>query len=268
VTDVLTQPGALHLGDTPRVPFARLVRVELRKAYDTRAGFWLLVAIVGLLVVIPGIAVIVTLVNNDPIQLDDFVGIASYMASFLLPFLAIMLVTSEWSQRTAMVTFSLEPRRSRVVFAKMAAAVLLTVLNLIAGLGIGVLYTAICEVVQPDQTGWHLDAGNVAGFFVTALLAMLGGFAIATLLLNTPASIVLFVVYRFVLPGVFAALSALSDTLSKVIPWIDFQGAQGDIYEWTLSGAEAWAHLVVSGLLWLVLPLALGVWRLVRAEVK
>ena len=37
---------------------------------------------------------IVTLVNTDPILLDDFVAIAAYMMSFLLPFLAIMLVTA------------------------------------------------------------------------------------------------------------------------------------------------------------------------------
>jgi len=259
---------AFDLSATSRVPFTRLVRVELRKARDTRAGFWLLVVIIGLLVVVPGIAVIVTLVNTDPVLLDDFVGIAAYMMSFLLPFLAIMLVTSEWGQRTALVTFALEPRRSRVVRAKLAAALLLTVINLAAALVIGVVYTTVCEAVQPEQTSWRLDAGNVAGFFVVSVLAMLGGFAVATLIINTPASIVLFVIYRFVLPGVFAALSALSDTLGKVLPWIDFQGAQFDINDWTLSGAAAWAHLIVSGLLWLVLPLGLGMWRLVRVEVK
>ena len=93
-------------------------------------------------------------------------------------------------------------------------------------------------------------------------------FAIATLLLNTPASIVLFVVYRFVLPGVFAGLSALSDWFAKVAPWMDFQAAQDDIYEWDLSGTEEWSHLLVSGFLWLALPLAIGMWRILRAEVK
>jgi ABC-type transport system involved in multi-copper enzyme maturation permease subunit len=258
----------LALGGTSRVPFARLARVELRKTWDTKSGLWLLVAIVGLLVVVPGIALIITLVNTDPILLDDFVAIAAYMMSFLLPLLAIMLVTTEWSQRTALVTFTLEPRRSRVVLAKLAAALLLTVINLVAALAIGVLYTAICEAVQPDQTTWRLDGGNVAGFVIPAALAMLGGFAIATLLLNTPASIVLFVVYRFVLPGVFAALAALSDAMGKVIPWVDFQGAQVDIYNWELSGAEAWGHLIVSGAIWLALPLGLGLWRILRAEVK
>jgi ABC-type transport system involved in multi-copper enzyme maturation permease subunit len=258
----------LDLSRTSRVPFARLVRVELRKARDTRAGFWLLVAIVVLLTVVPGIAVVITLANTDPVLLDDFVGIAAYMMSFLLPFLAIMLVTSEWSQRSALVTFALEPRRSRVVWAKLAAALLLTCINLVAALVIGVVYTAICEVVQPEQTAWRLDAGNVAGFVVTASLAMLGGFAIATLVLNTPASIVLFVVDRFVLPGVFAALTALIGWFDEVGPWLDFQAAQDDIYEWTLSGVEAWSHLLVSGFIWLALPLGLGMSRILRAEVK
>jgi ABC-type transport system involved in multi-copper enzyme maturation permease subunit len=261
-------PDGLDLSATSRVPFTRLVRVELRKARDTRAGFWLLVAIVALLTVVPGIAVIITLVNTDPVVLDDFTGIAAYMMSFLLPFLAIMLVTSEWSQRSALVTFALEPRRSRVVWAKLVAALLLTVINLVAALAIGVLYTAICELVQAEQTGWHLDGGNVAGFFVTASLAMLGGFAIATLLLNTPAAIVLFVVYRFILPGVFGGLAALSSWFESVAPWLDFQAAQSDIYEWNLSGREEWSHLLVSGFIWLVLPLGVGMWRILRAEVK
>jgi ABC-2 type transport system permease protein len=258
----------IDLSATSRVPFTRLVRVELRKARDTRAGFWLLVAIVGLLVVVPGIALIITLVNSDPVLFDDFVGIAAYMMSFLLPFLAIMLVTSEWSQRSALVTFALEPRRSRVVSAKLAAALLLTVINLVAAFVIGALYTAVCELVQPDQTSWQLNGGNVAGFFVTASLAMLGGFAIATLLINTPASIVLFVVYRFVLPGVFGALSALSSSFETIAPWLDFQAAQVPIYNWDHFGADEWGHFLVSGAIWLALPLGLGLWRILRAEVK
>ncbi len=258
----------LALGGTSPVPFARLVRVELRKARDTRSGFWLLAASAGIVLVVLTIALIITLVQTEPILFGDFVSIAAYMMSWLLPFLAIMLVTSEWSQRSALVTFTLEPRRSRVVWAKLVATLLITVVNLVLAFGIALVCTAICELVQPDLTSWDISAGDQAGFFVTASLAMLGGFAIATLLLNTPASIVLFVVYRFVLPGVFAALAALSDWFRSVAPWVDFQAAQDDIYEWDLYGREEWGHLIVSGLLWLALPLALGLWRILRAEVK
>ena len=239
------------------MPFTRLVAVELRKARDTRAGFWLLAAIVSIVVVVLGIALVITLVHTEPVLLDDFVGIAAYMMSFLLPFLAIMLVTSEWSQRSALVTFTLEPRRSRVVLAKLVAALLLTVLNLVAAFVVGLVCTAVCELVQPDQTSWQLSGGNTAGFFVTQSLAMVGGFAIATLLLNTPASIVLFVVYRFVLPGVFAARAA-ERRFDSVAPWLDFQAAQDDIYEWNLSGTEEWSHLLVSGFIWLACRWASG----------
>jgi len=258
----------LDIGGSPRVPFSRLVRVELRKSYDTRAGFWLLVSIIGIVTVVVGIALIITLVQAEPILLGDFVAIAAYITAFMLPILAIMLVTTEWSQRSALTTFALEPRRERIVLAKMVVSVLLTLLTLLAALVVGVLCTAICEVAQPELTTWDLGLDGLAGFLVTQNLAVLGGLAIATLLLNTPASIVLFVVYRFVLPGLFAAGNALIGGFDSISPWLDFQAAQDDIYEWDLSGVEEWSHLLVSGALWLVLPVAVGLWRILRAEVK
>jgi ABC-2 type transport system permease protein len=260
--------GQLDLSATTRVPFTRLVTVELRKARDTRAGFWLLAGTGLIVAVVLGIATVITLVRSDPISFGELTTIAAYMTSFLLPILAIMLVTSEWSQRTALVTFTLEPRRSRVVLAKLVVAQLLTVLTLVVAFVVGVVCTAICELAQPDLTSWAIGLGDLAGWLVTQTLTMLGGFALATLLLNTPASIVVFVVYRYVLPGIFVAATALGGTLEQIALWVDFQGAQDDIYEWNLSGAEAWAHLVVSGLLWLGLPLVLGWRRILRAEVK
>jgi ABC-2 type transport system permease protein len=50
-------------------------------------------------------------------------------------------------------------------------------------------------------------------------------------------------------------------------PWIDFNTDQGGLIDGTIQGKD-WAHLVVAGLIWLVLPLAIGVWRIRRAEVK
>ena len=258
----------LDLSATSRVPFTRLVRVELRKARDTRAGFWLLAAIALIVAVVLTIFTVIVIVQEEPVRLGDFVATAAYLTSFLLPILAIMLVTSEWSQRSALVTFSLEPKRSRVIMAKLAVAVLFTLLTLAIAFVMGLVCNAVSELAQPERTGWGVGVDGLAGFVVTQTLTMLGGFAIATLLLNTAASIVLFVVYKYVLVGVFEALRALSGTFDEIAPWIDFQDAQSDIYEWNLSGTEAWAHLVVSGLLWLALPMAVGLWRILRAEVK
>ena len=260
--------ASLDLSSTRPTPFARLVSVELRKARDTRASFWLL-ATIGLVVLAACVIVtIVVVVQDEPVTLGDFAATAAYLTSFLLPVLGIMLVTSEWGQRTAMVTFTLEPRRTLVVLAKLVVGVLLTLITLAAALAIGVACTLVCELANPDLTSWELGADALAGFVVTQTLAMLGGFALATLLLNTPAAIVLYFVYKWVLPGLFALGVALIGWFEDLAPWLDFQAAQGDIYEWNLYGTEEWAHLIVSGLIWLGLPLGLGMWRILRAEVK
>ena len=42
MTAAATTPGMIDISQASKVPFSRLVRVELRKMADTRAGFWLL----------------------------------------------------------------------------------------------------------------------------------------------------------------------------------------------------------------------------------
>src|SRR3954453_4514956 len=101
-------PSTLDISGTAPVPFTRLVKVELRKTYDTRAGIWLLGIKAFLDAAVMVIALIVVLVHDEEIKLNDFVGIANFISGFLLPVLGIMLVTSEWSQRTGMVTLTLE----------------------------------------------------------------------------------------------------------------------------------------------------------------
>ena len=96
---------------------------------------------------------------------------------------------------------------------------------------------------------------------------MLGGFALACLLLNTPAAIVAFFAYRYVLPMLLAIGSALMAWFSHVAPWFDFQSAQSELYGMPLTGTQ-WAQLVGSRFIWLVIPLAIGLWRIRRAEVK
>ena len=50
-------------------------------------------------------------------------------------------------------------------------------------------------------------------------------------------------------------------------PWIDFNYAQGALFDGSLDRRE-WAQLGVAGLIWLVLPLAVGLLLVLRSEVK
>ena len=122
-----TLTDTFDVSQTAAIPFGRLFRVELRKTVDTRAGRWLVGITVGAALLAEGIFLAVVATHSDQTAAyGDFVGAAAFVSSILLPVIGIMLVTSEWSQRTAMTTFSLEPRRTRIVVAKLLAGVLLT----------------------------------------------------------------------------------------------------------------------------------------------
>lgn len=256
----------LDISGTTHTPFHRLVRVELRKSYDTRAGFWLL-AVIGLLVLAAeGIVLAVVISQDETVAFGDFIGTAAFVTSILLPVLGIMVVTTEWSQRTAMVTFSLEPRRPRVIAAKAVVGIVLTLLTVAVSIVVGLVCNLLFGLVQGDAD-WTFGWSGFVGFLITQTFAMLGGFALAALLLNTAAAIVIFFVYKWVLPGILAIGAALMGWFDTIYPWIDFQSAQAPIYDLSLSGSD-WGHLLVSGFIWLVLPLAIGIWRVLRAEVK
>ncbi len=257
----------LDIAGTPRVPFTRLVRVELRKSYDTRSGFWLLASMGLLTIVILVILLIIAAVNDTArFEYGDFVGSVAFVTSILLPVLGILLVTSEWSQRTAMTTFTLEPHRSRVILAKLVTGIVLTLGVAVFAVVTGALANVIYGIIAGDAS-WNFGFDFFIGFLITQALAMLGGFALATLLLNSPASIVAFFAYKWVLPGLLALGGAFLSWFEKLRPWIDFQAAQGPLFDLTVNGKE-WGYLLVSGAIWLGLPLAIGVRRVLRAEVK
>jgi ABC-type transport system involved in multi-copper enzyme maturation permease subunit len=258
-------PVALDVSGTAGIPFGRLTRVELRKAFDTRAGRWLIGITAGLALVADLLIAIIVAAQDESLAYGDLVAGAAFTCSVLLPVVGIMLVTSEWSQRTAMTTFALEPRRMRVVSAKLLAGVLLTAFIVVFALVVGLL----CNLLYAALGGsldWTFGWRGFFAFVATQTMTMIGGFALACLLLNTPAAIVGYFVYKWMLPVIFA-FGALMAWFEKIVDWIDFQSAQGRLYEDPMTG-ERWGQLVVSGIIWLVVPLVIGLWRIRRAEVK
>jgi ABC-2 type transport system permease protein len=258
---------ALDLSSTSPVPFLRLARVELRKTWDTRAGLWLLISTAVLTAAVMVIQLIVVVSQDLRVSYLDFLTSTNFSIAILLPVLGILLLTSEWSQRTAMVTFSLEPRRPLVIAAKFVVGIGLAVAAVVIALILATICNALYGVLSGDEVVWDLGLANVGGFLLFQVIGMLTGFAFAALLLNSPAAIVLYMVYSFVLPGLFGLGAALIGWFEDLQPWIDFSYAQGPLIDATMTG-EDWAHLAVSGLIWLVLPLGIGVWRVLRAEVK
>ena len=156
-TVALTAPiPADTAGVHTRPALGRLVGVELRKMLDTRAGFWMQVATV----VLTAIIVVARFATGDAADhtFASVLGDGLLPAAVLLPVAGILLVTSEWSQRTGMITFALVPVRSRVLGAKLVASLVLAVAMLVVSVGIvaaGVL------VAAPGVDGAWTDAGTL-----------------------------------------------------------------------------------------------------------
>jgi ABC-type transport system involved in multi-copper enzyme maturation permease subunit len=197
----------------------------------------------------------------------DFMQGANAPMGILLPVLGIMSVTSEWSQRTAMVTFTLEPSRIRVMAAKFVGLIILALVALVIGLLLGALVNLLYGAFSGNDPVWGSVGKVILCYLVVWVLGMATGFAFGAVFLNSAAGIVLYFVYNFVLPAPFEIGAQLMDWFDTIRPWIDFNYAQGPLLDTTISGSE-WGHLVTSGLIWLVLPLLIGVWRIRRAEVK
>lgn len=237
------------------VPFSRLVRVEWAKATDTRAARWLL-ALVALstagLMVVPVLA---------PTTFDQtyasYLRVAALGVTILLPVVAILLLTGEWSQRSVMTTFTQEPRRIRVLNAKLAVSMVLSGGGAVfggvvtaAGLGLAAASGRALEA--------NLTVGAITGYLLFVLLNVLAGVALGALLQSSATAIVA----CFALPAAFAVLGTASTLVSD---WIDTSKPWNWVLENDWDGHVP--QISFSILFWVAIPLAAGVVRWIRRDV-
>ncbi|MCD4527043.1 ABC transporter permease [Nocardioides sp. cx-173] len=266
-------PGpTLDISQTAPVPFSRLVRVEWRKMVDTRSGFWLMIATGILLVLTVALVLLVVGLTEDDLTIgaDGFSQILTIPLSLLLPVFPILAVTSEWSQRTGLVTFALEPHRVRVLLAKVGAVVLLAVATIVVALVLGAVGNVVAAAMDGNSPKWNLDLEMLALTILSQLLYFLMAYAFGTVLLNTPASIAVFYVVALLLPLlVYSTLYAIFDWAQDLIPWIDMQYAMTPFLDPDdTATAMDGLRLLVTVLIWVVTPLVIGTRRVLASEPK
>ena len=241
--------------DFPGIPFRTLLRVEWSKATDTRASRWLLLAVAATTVALM-LAPVLAPSSYDQ-SFTSYLGFAAIGLSILLPVVSILTLTSEWSQRTNLTTFTQEPRRIRVFSAKIVVSLLL---GTSAAL-FGAIVTAAGLGVAA-ATGRTLDAnltgGLIVAFLVYVLLNVMTGVALGALIHNSAAAIVT----SFVLPVGFALIGRTSQLVAG---WLDYTTT----LTWLLNGQ--WSghttQILTSMVLWVAVPLSIGLVRTVRRDI-
>ena len=236
------------------VSFPRLTFVELRKMVDTRAGFWLQLATAGLTLVV--LTLFCIFAETEDLIFRDAFALATLPGMILLPIVGILLVSSEWSQRTALITFTLVPKRMRVMNAKIAASLVLGLIVLV----IAFVVAAVAILAVGGE--WTLGLGVFGQIALLCVTAILTGVAFGAAFMSSAPAIVLY----FALPIAWSALGSIP-FLNDAAQWLDTTRTTDPMTERALSGEE-WLQFASSQALWLALPLAIGLWRIAKGEIR
>lgn len=247
------------------IPFTRLFSVELRKCFDTRAGFWLMASI-GIASLLATGAVLLWAPDSE-LTYSTFATAIGFPMAIILPMVAVLSVTSEWSQRSGLTTFTLVPHRSRAIAAKSAVTVGISVVSMLIAMAIGAVGTVAGSAILGIDPVWDAGFVDLANIVLAQVLGMLVGFMLGVVIRNSSAAIVAYFVYSFALTAITEVLAATQDWFANLQPWVDFNYAQGALFNGSLN-AEQWANLAVTGVVWLIAPMAFGLWSLMRSEVK
>jgi ABC-2 type transport system permease protein len=247
------------------IPLPRLVAVEARKSFDTRSGFWLLTSI-GITALLATVAVVLWAPDSE-LTYDSFAAAIGIPMAVILPMVAILSVTSEWSQRSGLTTFTLVPHRGRVVAAKAIVAVSIAVASMVLAMVIGAIGNIVGSGIAGVDTVWDDGPMHLSTIVLANVLGLLMGFMLGVLIRNSAGAIVTYFVWSFVLPTLAALLATSQGWFRDLQPWVDFNYAQGFLFNGGVT-AQQWAQVGVTSLVWLVVPLAVGLRMVLRSEVK
>jgi ABC-type transport system involved in multi-copper enzyme maturation permease subunit len=248
-----------------RPSFARVTGVELRKMFDTRSGFWLMASIV--IANVLATAAVILWAPDKELTYSTFATAIGFPMAVILPMIAILSVTSEWSQRSGLTTFALVPHRGRVVLAKAVCAVAVGVVSMLVAMVVGAVGNLVGTAITGTDLVWDASFTDLVYIVLANVLGLMVGFMLGVLIRSSAGAIVSYFVYTLVFPTIFGLLAGAQAWFRDLQPWVDFNYAQSALFNGGMTSTQ-WAHLGVAGAVWLVLPLVVGVTLVMRSEVK
>ena len=250
-----------------QVRFGNLVKAESRKYVNTRAALVLSIFTAAVLaaVTIGAIAAYPDLTKVATGTNLQFLPLA--MTSILTAIIVILPVTSEWTQRGVLTTFVVEPRRERVVAAK-ALVMLGVVLTVWLAIQLSwAVFNAAGAAAHGLEASWEFHWARWFGVIEVLLLNVTVAFALALLLRNTALTVTVFVAA----PVAMGALSQFGELAAKITAWIRTPGTSLQTILSTQKDGQTpdatlWGQFTVGVVVWIVVPLIIGLWLHCRAD--
>lgn len=259
----------------PAIPLGRLVRVEWRKMTDTRAGRWLIIVTAALLALtIFFMELAVALNDSFEPTANAFAGVLQFVVLLIAPVFAIMITTSEWSQRSHLFTFSLEPRRPRILAAKFLAVLIFAAVTVAVSIALGLLGNELTALFGRDVT-WDFGVGDILWSVGLQLSLILSAFALGLLFLNSTVAIAVFYVLSIMLRFIiWPILFGFFHWAQELAPWLDLFFGFGVASEGknfdneTVTGVVRYGPIFTGLLVFFVIPGVIGYLRALKSEVK
>jgi hypothetical protein len=154
-----------------------------------------------------------------------------------------------------------------VLGAKFLVAIMVGVVAMFVALVVGALGALVGSAITGAAPVWNVSAAHFALIVLGSVLGMLFGFMLGLLIRNSGGAIVTYFVTTLVLPPLLGLLAANAKWFADLQPWVDYNFAQRPLFDGSLTN-EQWQHLAITGGLWFLLPLVVGLLIVRRAEVK
>ncbi len=263
--DTSTTGRRTQFAPIPPIPLSRVVRVELRKMFDTRSGFWLIasIAITGLIATIATVA----FAPDKDLTYYNFAKAVGYPITVILPMVALLAITGEWSQRSGLTTFTYVPSRRRVIGAKTLSSVIVAVASMVFAFAIGAVGNVVGSTIAGTSTVWDLSVGHALTILLGNLVSMSIGTMLGMLLRSSAGGLVMYFVLVLLVPNLSGLLASSQSWYKDAQPWVDLPFAQTYLFE-GMHTAGQWAHVATGVALWIVVPGLIGLRRVMRSEVK
>src|SRR5262245_2854630 len=226
--------------DVKPIPLSRAVKVELRKMFDTRSGFWL-IASIGITGLIATVATIAFAPDAD-LTYYTFAKAIGFPITVILPMVALLSITSEWSQRSGLTTFTYVPDRRLVIGAKTLSSIAVAVASMLFAFAIGAVGTVVGSAVAGVPELWDVSLGHTLTIVLGNLTCLLTGTMLGMLLRSSAGGLVTYFVITLLVPTMSGLLATSQQWFADLQPWVDLNLAQSFLFDGMHTGAQ-WAHL-------------------------
>ena len=236
-----------------------LLQTEVRRALDTRSSRWLL----SVAAVLSLVALILT--NDVQPTLDAFVTAPGAPLAVLLPIVAVISAGADRSHRANVVTYTLVPRRTHIVLARTAA---LFVVVTTTGMAASVSAALMFVLMHPAQVGhsdWRAVLMGTLSVAAVSVSSAAHGIAAASVVRSAALSVVV------VLLAPLSIEIAATLFVPTIAPWISALALPA----WLARPHLAWGsvgddpgvgHVLVSFVVWFVVPFVIGTRRQVTED--